>query len=221
MKNSLKDWLHIHILPVFAWFFFQIMTFSFKIRFLGREYIDQVREKNENIIFAAWHGRQFLLIPCLPKEHLCAMSSTSRDGMMQANIIKKFHFSVIPGSSKKSPARALIGNIRKILSGFDTVIAVDGPTGPLYQVKPGAIFMSKKTGAPIIPVVFSASPAIELKSWDRYLLPFPLAKCIMIFGKPFYPDPDLSEKAVQEESEALGKTLTHLKKQADQIVGIN
>jgi len=221
MKNSLKDWFHIHILPVFAWIFFHIMTFSFKLRFIGRENIKQIREKNDNIIFAAWHGRQFLLIPCLPKEHLCAMSSTSRDGMMQANILKKFHFSIIPGSSKKSPARALIGNIRKIQSGFDTVIAVDGPTGPLYKVKPGAVFMSKKTGAPIIPVVFSSSPGIELKSWDRYLLPFPFAKCVMIFGNPIYPNTDLSESAIQEESEILENTLNHLMKEADQVVEFN
>ena len=216
----MKDWIHIHILPVFAWFFFHILTFSFKIRFFGSQNIELIRQNNENIIFAAWHGRQFLLIPCLPKQHLCAMSSTSRDGMMQANILRKFHFSVIPGSSKKAPARALIGNIRKIQSGFDTVIAVDGPTGPIYKVKPGAIFMSKKTGSPIIPVVFSANPSIELSAWDRYMLPLPFAKCALIYGDPIYPNTDFSDKAVEAESVQLEHILNALMKKADRIVGL-
>ena len=103
-------------------------------------------------------------------------------------------------------------------AGHDTIIAVDGPTGPIYKVKPGALFMAKKTNAMIIPLAFSADPCIILKAWDRYLLPVPFAKAVLIYGKPFKPSSDLSDSVIQKESIKLEKILNNLMDKANRIV---
>lgn len=149
------------------------------------------------------------------------MSSTSRDGILQASILKKFKYEIISGSSAKSPVRALIGSIQKMRMGYNVGFAVDGPTGPLYKVKPGAIYLAKKMQVPIIPISFSANPAIILKSWDKYLLPKPFAKSAIIFGKPFCPSANLDGNTVISECKNLENILNRLTLQADRIVHLN
>ena len=146
------------------------------------------------------------------------MSSTSRDGRLQAKILKKFHYEIIPGSSSKTPVRALIQSLKKIQEGYNFAITVDGPTGPIYKVKPGALYVAKKTGATIIPMSFSSSPAFVIKSWDRYLMPKPFSRAVHLIGEPWQPSPDLNEQTLEQEALHLEKILNSLTEKADRMV---
>lgn len=215
------DWLYHNILPTLAWGAINSLSVTLRIQTAGEDQIETLRRNKQRLIYAFWHGRQFLLVRYMSKKNLVIMSSTSRDGILQANILQKFGYEIVPGSSAKSPVRALIGSIQKMREGFDPAIAVDGPTGPIYKVKPGALYLAKKMNAPIIPMTFSANPAVTLKSWDKYLLPKPFSRTAIVFGKPFYPSPKLDDKTMEQECNLIGEKLDQITEMADNITLLN
>lgn len=219
MASYFKNFLYEKVLPPTAWAAIRGLTATLRVETQGKEVVEQLQKDNKRFIYAFWHGRQFLLVHHLSKTHLSVMSSTSRDGKLIANILSKFRFKIIWGSSNKQPVRALLGAVKKLNSGFDLAIAVDGPTGPIYKVKPGVIFIAKKTNAVIIPTAFSAAPSITAKSWDKYILPKPFSKAALIYGAPILPSPDTSDNVIEMESKYLEKELNRISNEADLSVG--
>jgi len=60
--------------------------------------------------------------------------------------------------------------------GFDVGVSPDGSRGPLYDMKPGALKVALKTGAPIILLSLNHTRAWRLKTWDRFYIPYPFSK---------------------------------------------
>jgi lysophospholipid acyltransferase (LPLAT)-like uncharacterized protein len=76
--------------------------------------------------------------------------------------------------------------IRGLSKEGDVVVAVDGPYGPAGRVRPGAFWLGKMTGRPVVGVGIAARPAVRVPRWDRHLVPFPKSKLVMVVGKPLY-----------------------------------
>ena len=72
--------------------------------------------------------------------------------------------------------------LRTARAGFDIAFTPDGPRGPLSQVKPGVLMAASATGWPIVPVALAASRSGRLRSWDRFVVPKPLAEVHFVFG---------------------------------------
>jgi lysophospholipid acyltransferase (LPLAT)-like uncharacterized protein len=88
-------------------------------------------------------------------------------------------------------------------------------------VKPGAVYLAKKTGCPIIPMISSAKPAhIITGAWDLYLLPWPFSRGVALFGPPMTLDPDTSDEAMARDSAFVKSTLLQLQAQADEMTGL-
>src|SRR5207247_3546636 len=64
---------------------------------------------------------------------------------------------------------------------------VDGPRGPVGSFAPGALIISQRTGAPIIPVGARTTSAWRLRSWDRFLIPKPFASVTVSYGELIWP----------------------------------
>ena len=67
--------------------------------------------------------------------------------------------------------------------GHPAVFTADGPRGPIYKVKPGAIKLAQVTGYAI--GIFYAHPekAWILRSWDRFLIPKPFSRVAISWGR--------------------------------------
>jgi lysophospholipid acyltransferase (LPLAT)-like uncharacterized protein len=70
--------------------------------------------------------------------------------------------------------------------GKDVIIACDGPSGPPRQAKPGAAWLARMTGRPLIPIGCALSASIRLPRWDRLLVPLPGARAVGVFDPPMY-----------------------------------
>ncbi len=68
---------------------------------------------------------------------------------------------------------------------YSIVVTADGPRGPLHEFKPGALLMSRMTGAPIVPVAYGAERFITWNSWDRFIVPMPFTRVALVIGEPF------------------------------------
>jgi lysophospholipid acyltransferase (LPLAT)-like uncharacterized protein len=87
--------------------------------------------------------------------------------------------------------------------GWDLAITPDGPRGPRYEAQDGVIATAQLTGLSILPVSYHLNWKIRLKSWDRFQIPLPFARCNVVFGNPIAVPRDISD----EERELLRKQL--------------
>ena len=59
---------------------------------------------------------------------------------------------------------------------------VAGPRGPARTAQPGAVWLAKLTGSPVVPFHMEASSSWSLKSWDRTQIPKPFATVAIAIG---------------------------------------
>ncbi|MDM7925983.1 MAG: lysophospholipid acyltransferase family protein [bacterium] len=219
-KKKIRNWLYAAVYPGMITGAIRLITATLRIERVGIEPIDEYRRSNRRILFAFWHGRHFLMIPCLYAPNVSILTSTSRDGRLLADVLRNFGYDSIPGSSHKSPVRALLACVNRIREGQDVVFAVDGPTGPIHSVKPGAVFVAAKSGASIIPVVFSCKPCAVFNSWDKFMLPLPFGKAVLLGGTPIPPPEKSDSESIESIRRTLENTLNSLMAEADRRVGM-
>lgn len=179
----LIKYLENKVLPSIAWFIIQIICRMIKIKRINYENIKNIKNK----IFAFFHGEQFILVFTHKHDNITIMTSLSRDGELQTKILSKFGYDIVRGSAqKKGASSGTLALIDKIKTGKSCALTVDGPHGPAFKVKPGVIFLAQRTQCPIVPVRVFVEKKIQLKNWDRYIIPLPFCKAYVVYGKPIY-----------------------------------
>jgi lysophospholipid acyltransferase (LPLAT)-like uncharacterized protein len=147
--------------------------------------------RGEPLIYAVWHGR-ILMAPwvnrrlrrTLEARPVRVLASRSRDGDLVARYVRHFGLEVVRGSSSRGGATALRALARALAAGQDVAVVPDGPRGPAEELKPGVVGLAALSGAPVVPFGLAARPAWRLASWDRFLVPLPLARAAIVFGAP-------------------------------------
>ena len=92
--------------------------------------------------------------------------------------------------------------VRQVRSGHNVALTVDGPRGPAHVVQAGVVRLARITGAWILPITFSSSWPLFLRSWDRYLLPKPFSQNVVAYGEPFAVSQEMSDEAALEKIRA-------------------
>ncbi|MDZ4677275.1 MAG: lysophospholipid acyltransferase family protein [Oligoflexia bacterium] len=141
--------------------------------------------KKGSVSFAHWHGDEMVVLRLGPRYKCAAMTSTSKDGELMTRVLKYFGFGISRGSSTRGGARALLGMVKLVESGYNATVAVDGPKGPRHKVKPGVWYLAKHAQTPVVPTGVARQGALVFhKSWNKTYLPWPFAKVIVYFDKP-------------------------------------
>lgn len=136
------------------------------------------------------------------------MTSTSKDGQLIDFVIQKFGGKTSKGSSTRGAVGALKGLIRLMKSGSNSSMAVDGPKGPIYKVKPGVFELAKLTQATLVPVGIASEPHfIFNKSWNKARLPKPFARIVVVFSKPL--DLNLEDTRGPAQAELLANAIAN------------
>jgi len=182
----MQGW-HAPWLVAFGYYLLQIWARTLRFEIEDRAEVINA-PPNERYIGALWHNRlllfPFVLKRYLPQRQGAALISTSRDGAILADLVERFGYEVVRGSSSRKGASAMRQLAEVIASGRDVVITPDGPRGPAYELGQGIVFLAQQTGAAVVPVNMEYSSCWRLRSWDRFILPKPFAKVRVIFGKP-------------------------------------
>lgn len=199
--------------PPVAWLLITAISSSLRFELVNRDIVESLKKEGRKIVYIFWHGRQFLTVYAHRKMKIAILTSLSKDGDMQTAILERFGYKCLRGSSTRGGMQALREMIRAMRSGYDCAFAADGPKGPIYEVKPGALFLAQVNGAAVIPVACSAEKKkIFEKAWDKYELPLPFSRARIIYGKPLYigREDDISLKAAE-----VSKALRLLTEKAD------
>jgi lysophospholipid acyltransferase (LPLAT)-like uncharacterized protein len=200
------------ILARLVWIIVSVWNKSITFRVLNKEALEQLAAKGQNCIYAFWHGSLLMLLQSCRDSRILIPVSESRDGEFMTWIAKYFGFEVARGSSKRKGHKALLSLVRGMREGKNVGITVDGPRGPLHQVKPGTVFLAGALNAPIIPVAVAAKRAWILeKSWDKLIIPVPFTEVLILCGEPLYVNSTSDEELAsgQKRLEAELVRLTH------------
>ncbi len=181
-------------------------------------FLCHVMARGQPFLVAFWHGRLLYALrlyhayqswPCT------VLVSRSKDGEVISRIAKCFGVQPTRGSSSRGGARGLLEMMGRVQQGYIACFTPDGPRGPRYQVQPGIVTVAHKTGAPILPVTYSARWKKVLKSWDQFVVPMLFSRVVVVYGEPIvvpaHATPDMLE-AKQREIEA---RLRHITDTAD------
>ena len=156
------------------------------IRFELDDRTGQLREAlTRKVIFSIWHNRLALslmmyrryVVRFAPERRMAAMVSASRDGGLLARVLEHFSVEPVRGSSSRRGPQALREMISWAERGYDLALTPDGPRGPCYQVQDGVVSTAQLTDLPIIPVSYHLNWKFRPKSWDRFQVPLPFARC--------------------------------------------
>lgn len=180
--------------------------------------------KLENkVIFAMWHSDQCSLhgIPFEKRKNVNILISKSGDGEIIARVVHKWGFSTVRGSKdkgtrKKGGVRATMEMIEKVNEGQNVAIMVDGPAGPLHEIKNGVIKVAKHTGGAIIPMIWYSpnKSLVKLPSWDKFKIPLGFTKIVNLYGEPIYVPENSTIEEDNEIKEKLKQALFELEKKA-------
>jgi lysophospholipid acyltransferase (LPLAT)-like uncharacterized protein len=206
-------------LAFIGWVLISIWSRTVRTTFVNRDIPLGLKAEGRNFIYAFWHGRQFLLFHSHRNTGTVIPASESRDGEIQAGIIKRFGFEVVRGSSKRKGDRALLGLVDGLRRGKNVALAVDGPRGPIYEVKQGVTYLAGKLDKVIVPVSTSAKRFRVLeKIWDKYLLPAPFTRGVVVYGKPIRVS-GTSEEELETKRRELQEAINRVTAEADAYFG--
>ena len=203
------------LLSYIGWALISIWSKTVRIKFIEKEIPDRIMAEGKNLIYAFWHGRQFLLFYNHRNTGIVIPASESRDGEIQAGLLRHFGFDVVRGSSKRKGDRALLGLVDGLRKGKNIALAVDGPRGPIYEVKQGITYLAGKLNKPIIPVATSAKRFWILeKIWDKYMLPVPFTRGVVVYGEPIVVQ-GIQEEELESKRRELTDALNRAMNRAD------
>ncbi len=124
------------------------------------------------------------------------MISPSVDGEAPTQLAQRYGAHVVRGSGSYTGVRAVRGVYQAIVKEhISALITPDGPRGPRFEFKPGAIFSAQITGVPIVPLAFAAKPARVLGTWDKFVLPIPFSRVVIAVGEAVYVPRELDDEA--------------------------
>ena len=161
------------------------------VRVDGLEHLDAALSKAPSLVPCYWHQHQLFcgkfLVEQRPKGLTVGwLISPSVDGEIGAMIVRRFGGAVIRGSSSHTGARALRDYYQALVKdAVSPVVTPDGPRGPRFKFKPGAILLAQMSGRPMLPMAYAASRARLIK-WDKFVIPMPFSRIIIAIGAPRY-----------------------------------
>ena len=150
----------------------------------GYDHYDAIRRQGQQPIFAFWHGR-ILPATCFWRDrNIVVMTSENFDGEWIARIIERFGYGAARGSTSRGGARALAQLRREMRAGKPAAFTLDGPRGPARTAQPGAVWLSRLTGNPILPFHIEAAWYWAANSWDQIQMPKPFSRVAVAIGQP-------------------------------------
>jgi lysophospholipid acyltransferase (LPLAT)-like uncharacterized protein len=177
------------------------------------------RDRPSRCIYLLWHRTVLIAVPRYAGLNLCIGTSMHGDGELAARICDRFGFTSARGSSSRGGARLVRGMVEFFESqSGDLALTTDGPRGPLRKTKPGALFLASHLGIPVVPVGIAARPCKELRSWDRFMVPWPFARVGVVAASPLPIERDVSEERLAELCLDVDRRMGEVERAAGELI---
>jgi lysophospholipid acyltransferase (LPLAT)-like uncharacterized protein len=210
--------VQVSLIPALATPLIRLLGATYRWRSEGAEHYDAVVRSGRQPIMAFWHGRILPATLFFQQRGIVVITSANFDGEWIARIIERFGYGSARGSSSRGGARALVQLKKLMQEGRPTAFTVDGPRGPARVAQPGAVFLSKITGNPIVPFHIESARHWTARSWDRTQIPKPGATVGIAIGEPFVVPADADEEGLESWRRNLEARLSTLGARASALL---
>lgn len=185
----------------------------------GLEHLHEAEARGRPI-HAFWHGRILPGSIYFKRRGIVVITSENFDGEWIARIIEKFGYGTARGSSSRGARRALVQMVRDIRD-RPVAFTLDGPRGPARVAQPGAVWLSKATGQPVIPFHLESDRHWTLRSWDRTQIPKPRARVALVFSEAFVVPRDATDQELVAWTRRLEQQLADCEKRCFDVLRIH
>jgi lysophospholipid acyltransferase (LPLAT)-like uncharacterized protein len=185
----------------------------------GDEHLAAALAKAPSLVPCYWHQHQLFCTWYLLRQRARGLMpgwliSPSVDGELGAMMVTRIGAKAIRGSSSHTGARALRDYyVALVKENISPVVTPDGPKGPRFKFKPGAILLAQMSGRPMLPMAYAASRAWLIK-WDKFVIPVPFARISIAVGEPRYVARVLDATAIERLQREMEQELLRLYKKA-------
>lgn len=186
---------------------------TWKWRVSGAEHVEAIRAKGLQPIHSFWHGRILPATLYFQNRGIVVITSENYDGEWIARIIRKFGYGTARGSTSRGGPKALLQLVREVKS-KGVAFTLDGPRGPAEVAQPGAVWLAKATGNPLMPFHAEAASSWTMKSWDRTQIPKPFTTVALAIAEPLYVPRDADEAALEQWRRRLQESLAECRQRA-------
>jgi lysophospholipid acyltransferase (LPLAT)-like uncharacterized protein len=150
----------------------------------GMHHLDAILASGRQPVMAFWHGRILPATVYFRRRGIVVITSENFDGEWIARIIERFGYGTARGSTSRGAGKAMREMVRAMRSGRASGFTLDGPRGPARVAQPGAIWLARATGNPVLPFHLEASRHWTMGSWDRTQVPKPFSTVALAIGEP-------------------------------------
>ena len=128
-----------------------------------------------------------------PAGRVHVLVSRHSDGRFIGEVVRRFGFDLVHGSSSKRGedrgGQEAIRALSAVLAAGDQIaITPDGPRGPRRHAASGVAQVAALAGVPVVPVGAASTRARRLPTWDRLAMPLPWGRGTLVCGAPLEVD---------------------------------
>jgi lysophospholipid acyltransferase (LPLAT)-like uncharacterized protein len=193
MHFSGSQKIKLLVLPRIGHLFLTSLCSTLRYQVEGWEGFQQYKDCGRTLILCFWHNQILYATHFFRDRGIVVMSSDHFDGHLTSRVISHLGYSVARGSSTRGGARAILELKRHLENGRDVGFTADGPKGPVYRAKPGPIWLSQKTAAPILPFHLEPERYWQMRSWDGFRIPKPFSRCLVKIAPGFIVPPGTTD----------------------------
>lgn len=207
-----RERFEIYLADLFFYLLIRLVCLTLRWETRGSEHLDLIYQSGHRAIFTFWHSCIFTATYVWRKRGIVVMSSKSKDGEFTSRFIKRFGYGTSRGSSTRGAGRAMAEMTECLSNGIDVAFTIDGPKGPAYVAKPGAVTLARHSGQAIFPFHVEVRRYIELPSWDRLKIPVPFTRAITLIAEPIYVPRNASNEEIEARQAAVQNALDELRR---------
>ncbi len=191
-------------------------TLSWRVE--GLQHFDAITASGRPPIMAFWHGRIMPATYFFRRRGIVVITSENFDGEWIARIIHRFGYGTARGSTSRGGQKAMLRLVRDMKAGKPAGFTLDGPRGPAGIAQPGAVWLARATGNPLLPFHIEASTYWRARSWDQTQVPKPFSTVALVVGEPMEVPRDADDERLELARKELQARLAVLEAAALRLV---
>jgi lysophospholipid acyltransferase (LPLAT)-like uncharacterized protein len=216
-RQSARQRAEVAAIAIIGYPFLRALGATWTWKVSGAGHVDAIERQGLHPIHAFWHGRIFPATIYFQRRGIVVITSENYDGEWIARIIQKFGYGAARGSTSRGGPKALLQLVRQVKS-TGVAFTLDGPRGPAEVAQPGAVWLSKATGNPLLPFHAEAAASWRLNSWDRTQIPKPFTTVAMAIAEPLYVPRDADAAALESWRRRLQESLAACRRQCAELL---
>lgn len=216
---ELSRWrrMQIPIVAAAAYWLVRLIGPTLRLEVLGVHNALQIRDGGEPAIGAFWHRCIFPAIWIWRDRGIVVLNTVNFDGQWTRRVIERLGFGTAQGSSTRGAIEGLTVMAKRLEEGKHVALTIDGPRGPRYVAKPGAVILARRTGKPISVFHIGIEQGHTFKkAWDQFRLPYPFSRAVIFIAPPIRVPMDAESEVIHAKQNEVQAALDRVRDLAEQ-----